>query len=69
MLAFLLAISIKNIIRGPNGVDFGRFRGARGTKIKKLVEKVKALLQIKINCIKVVVRKPTSGLRAVRNPR
>ena len=37
------------------GVDFGHFRGARGTKIKKLVEKkIKALLQIKINCIKVV---------------
>ena len=35
-------------------VDFGHFRGARGTKIKKFVEKVKALLQIKINCIKVV---------------
>ena len=35
------------------GVDLGHFRGARGTKIKKLVEKVKALLQIKINCIKV----------------
>ena len=36
------------------GGDFGHFRGVKGTQIKKLVEKVKALLQIKINCIKVV---------------
>ena len=34
------------------GFDFGHFRGARGAKIKKLIEKVKALLQIKINCRK-----------------
>ena len=35
-------------------VDFGLFRGARGTKNKKLVENVKALLQNKISCTKVV---------------
>ena len=45
MLAFLLVISIKDIIRGPNGVfDFGHFRGARGTKITKLVEKSQSSL-------------------------
>ena len=39
------------------GVDFGHFRGASGVKIKNLFEKIaKALLQIKINCIKVVLK-------------
>ena len=56
MLAFLLAISIKILSEAPMGVDFSHFRGARGTKNKKLVKKVKALLQIKINCIKVAAK-------------
>ena len=39
------------------GVDFGHFRGASGVQIKNLFEKNdKALLQIKINCIKVVLK-------------
>ena len=38
------------------GVDFGHFRGPRGPKLRNyLKKKVKALLQIKINCIKVVL--------------
>ena len=49
MLQFLCQYPYKNI-RGPNVFFyFGHFRG---TKIKKLIEKVKALLQIKINCRK-----------------
>ena len=36
------------------GVDFGHFRGPRGPKLRNYLQKVKALLQIKINCIKVV---------------
>ena len=39
------------------GVDFDHFRDARGAKIRKLFEKkVNTLLQIKINCIKVVLK-------------
>ena len=34
------------------GVDFGHSRGARGAKIKKLIEKSQSLLEIKINCRK-----------------
>ena len=39
------------------GIDFGHFWGASGVKIKNLFEKNdKALLQIKINSIKVVLK-------------
>ena len=34
-----LPISIKLLLEVPMGVDFGHFRGARGTKIKNLFEK------------------------------
>ena len=55
MLAFLLAISIKDIIRGPNGGLILVILGAQGgPKLRNYLKKVKALLQIKNNCIKVV---------------
>ena len=39
------------------GLDFGHFRGARAAKVKKkYLKKVKALLQIKVNYIKVVLK-------------
>ena len=39
------------------GVDFDHFRGARGgQKLGNYFEKVKTFLQIKINCIKVVLK-------------
>ena len=49
-------ISIKDIIRGPNGGLILVILGAQGgAKIKKLFKiKVEALIQIKIYCIKVV---------------
>ena len=50
-----LPISIKNIIRGPNGGLILIILGAQGgQKLGIFWKKVKALLQIKINCIKVV---------------
>ena len=50
MLAFLLAISIKILSEAPMGVDFSHFRGARGTKNKKLVKK-KSKLSYKLKLI------------------
>ena len=50
-----LPISMKKLSEAQIGVNFGHFRGASGVKIKNLFEKNdKALLQIKINCIKLV---------------
>ena len=48
------------IILGPNGFCIlfilGAQVGGGGAKIKKLFEKVKAFLQIKINCTKFVLK-------------
>ena len=38
------------------GVDFGHFRGARGTKIKKLVEKSKLSYKLKLIVSKLFAR-------------
>ena len=52
-----LSISIKHIIRGPNGGLILIILGAQGgQKLINYLEKVKTLLQIKINCIKVVLK-------------
>ena len=52
-----LPISIKHIIRGPNGGLILIVLGAQGggQKLRNYLKKVKALLQIKIYCIKVVL--------------
>ena len=54
-----LPISIQIIIRSQLGFILfilGVQVGGGGAKIKKLFEKVKALLQIKINCTKFVLK-------------
>ena len=53
-----LPISIQNIIRGPNwGLILVILGAQRGQKLRNyLKKKVKALLQIKINCIKIVFK-------------
>ena len=53
-----LPISIKHIIRGPNGGLILIILGAQGVQKlgNYLGKKVKTLSQIKINCIKVVLK-------------
>ena len=38
------------------GFDFDHLRGAKGQKLRNYLKKVKALLQIKINGIKIVFK-------------
>ena len=58
MLPFLCQYLKKTFYQRPKwGFDLGHFRGdgGGGQKLKKIFEKkVKALLQVNINCIKVV---------------
>ena len=52
-----LPISIKHMIRGPNGGLILVILGAQGGKnLDFFLEKVKAFLQIKINCTKFVLK-------------
>ena len=52
-----LPISIKHIIRGPDGGLILIILGAQGgAKIRKLFGKKSKSLKIKINCIKVVLK-------------
>ena len=59
-----LPIYIKNIIRGPNRDSILEILGAQwGLKKENYLKKVKALLQVKINCIKVVLKSHVSMIQ------